>query len=356
MKKELAIVLLLFAALSVSGAKIMPDPIESLQPGDSITTGTYHVTKGLAEESFHPWTYGSELTFGGDYDTGGMIAQQAQSLGGTGTQLGTVDRQYTDQSADAFIIKSDAGLPWDPENPATELVSQIGLTKDNSMRFSGAIVQTDPTIVTGTDINGDKITDDPWSGDHLLQWVADGENPSLSVALSDNALIWAGTEDDSRVLTEDLNGYVTIAADAVDVYPNDVFQITDVPGGNDGLVCVGANQIWEGIRYPGTNVYPNVDPDQHMLAASGDLLDYVTVRDQSAQLTELMGYAHSEALVTTTSTQTSSDVDLKTIMAGDGHLGGAFENAVVDPGVEVSVMPSGKFDFDWELAGNILER
>lgn len=368
MKKLLTALVVLLTAFSMSAsALLMPDWMEDLQSGDRQTQASYNVVKGFAEDDFTPTTLSSSLFFGewdGTLDmrddlaanqmyilpdSGGFIGQTlSTSIGGD--QVASVDRQYLGQSATAAIIEVPE-CEWDPENPDSGEGTKIGISKDQFAKFSGAIVGA-PVLVQGYDMNGDGFPDDHYTGEHQIQWV-EWQDPSWTTTYSDCAMV--GTRDVQ--LHESVNGAtVTISADTGGyITPDNIFQLTDAACLGSSGPGSGFNEIWQGFGDPTKSPnYPEEDPldasyaDQDLLAEDGsvtpsgtelaDLLEFVdVVPGGAAQLTELGSTMHSDVSLTEICRNGICGQDTTYLMTGSAGLTGAFENACLDPGVELSI-------------------
>jgi hypothetical protein len=385
MKKILTALVVLLTAFSMSAsAVLMPDWMEDLQSGDRQTQASYNVVKGFAEDDFTPTTLSSSLFFGewdgtDDLgrnsmfllpDSGGFIEQTlSTSIGGD--QIASVDRQYLGQSATAAIIEVPE-CEWDPENPDTGEGTKIGISKDQFAKFSGAIVGA-PALIQGYDMNGDGFPDDHYTGQHEIQWVG-WQDPSWTTTYSDCAVV--GTSDvqlhesvnaATVTISADSGGFIGVEDEDGNIVPNNIFQLIDAGcDGSDGPFS-GHNEIWQGFGDPSKSPnYPVVQPplaasyaNQDLLAEDGtvtdsgtelaDLLPYVDVIEPGsmAQLTELGSTMHSDVSLTEICRNGVCGQDTTYLMSGSAGLTGAFENACLDPGVELSIDMS-KLDFDGE--------
>jgi hypothetical protein len=348
MKKIIAILVALIAGLCLSAnAAYMPSWVENLTAGQSYAYGEYSVSKGIAEGVFTPTTFTSSLDFG-DGETGGYI-DQAASTSITGTQVGSVDRQLFAQAGSAYVAYNDLMDYWDPENPNTAMVAQMGITKNQFAAFSGALKADEPTTTDTFDINGDGINDDHFTGGHVVTILVAGDDPSWTATFSDEAETYAPTAELHQEVTD---ASVTISADAAGVVDDSIYLLQDPD-------CDGYQQIWKGyasgVIDPDTGYYDN---GEFIMAGAtvDDLIDLAGDYSKNTQLTELGATMDSDVNLVQTVANNANGPVLITSLNGAASLGAEFQNAFLDPGVTLNIdmssvnpsNPNSKFQYWWE--------
>jgi hypothetical protein len=347
MIKKMLVSTLMVIALAISASAALPDWVENMNPGDSYTTGAYSGYTAFAEPKFTPTTFSSGTNFGQSV-TGGVISQSvATSI--TGGQLGDVDRQYMGAAGSGFVATYAAGTYFDPENPTTSVIADMGMTKTQFADFSGALVPGlgQMKLTSGpTDLNGDSITDDAYGGSHGLQFYStEGANPSWTATYNDAGTV--GITKGTQLHQSLTNAAVTIKANSYANVPaaTDVFMIVPTSG------CDGAGEIWKGYSTGVYSPYPDYNaPAPYTIRGQTKLVEGTAsnpatldqLRELSliavphnAQLTELGSTSSSDVSLQMTYT-TGTDAPVTTI-AGSNSLGASWAQAKLDPGVKLVV-------------------
>jgi hypothetical protein len=303
MKKMIAVFAALIAAMSGAMAAttpIMPDWMEDIGVGMTVTSGEYATTRGVGQAVFVPETLHSNLHFDA---TGGVVADVDQTAKTSiqGTQVG-MDRQLLTQQASAYA----ATLPSftiDAEKDGTYTTMVLGIEKGQSAAVSTMLLGG---LAQGLDANGDGTPDDHYQGEHNLIWAV---SPSFTGTFSDTGSIAAQgvtlkeslTDAKVTVTTENLNPL----APTYQIDPNSL--------------CVGKGEYWQGYAIPGTPV-----DYSKQIKVNGPL-------DTSlGQLTEASAGSSSYVALTQTKTVASGKVTTVNSLDGGASLDAAFENAILD--------------------------
>jgi hypothetical protein len=321
MRKYMALVVALAATISLGLASIAPTWLEDLGPDTTYTYGEYSTVRAVVENSFTPQSLNSQLYFASDGVSG--LVDQTVSTSIQGQSIG-IDRQLLEQSASAYVAEAP-GLAIDAENDASATVLVMEIKKDQDALYSGKLIAGECEEVTGTDVDGDGVTDDPYGGGHLLTWLEGGAGPSWTATFDDTATLVANAESEEEVtLAQEVNdATVTVSVDGDECEPTN-FQITD-PG------CVGDGEFW--LVGDGITTGP--------LACDGDGLS-------DAQLTEVAASMSSCVSLKDTETMILGNIINTRTLDGSASLGGAFENALVDANEPVNIDMDGDIDFWWQ--------
>lgn len=303
MIKTLAVFVALIAAMSGAMAQttpIMPDWMEDIGIGMTVTSGEYATTRGVGQAVFAPETLHSKLHFDA---TGDVVADVDQTVTTSimGTQVG-MDRQLLTQQANAYA----ATLPSfsiDAEKDGKYTTMVLGIEKAQSAAVSTMLIGG---LAQGLDANSDGTPDDHYQGEHNLIWAVP---PSWTGTFSDTGSVAA----QGLTLHESLTGAtVTVTTQDLDSTLDPSYQI------DPKSACTGKGEYWQGYAIPGNPV-----DYSKQIKVNGPL-------DTSlGQLTESYAGSSSYVELTQTKTVTSGTVTTVNSLDGGASLDAAFENAIL---------------------------
>jgi hypothetical protein len=142
MKKFISILLLALAVSSVTAlatTPTIPGWFENLTPGQSYTSGGFGVEKGLAENTFTPQGFMTQISYINGDPTGVQEAgtiNTGVSTAITGVQTG-MDRQLLYNGGNIFV-KYNGPVAYDSENPIASTIDQVGYDREQ-----WALISTD---------------------------------------------------------------------------------------------------------------------------------------------------------------------------------------------------------------------